>query len=228
MAILTAKAASDVDRTTAKEGSLTMETTVAQTSVMEETAAALKNILVGRVKGTVTETLNVWVISDVDQTTATERSLTLETTAALHCKMRCVEETAAALKNILAGKVKGIATVILSVGMASSADRTIARRGRPLTTVTTAASRSALLVLTAKTDHVYPPAPLREAPQEALNASFPSNTAVRTQKGLFFKDDKTLQVSPTTPVHLWTTTTGTGATLKVDGAIVAPLAQVRT
>ena len=180
MAILTAKAASDVDRTTAKEGSLTMETTVAQTSVMEETAAALKNILVGRVKGTVTETLNVWVISDVDQTTATERSLTLETTAALHCKMRCVEETAAALKNILAGKVKGIVTVIPSVGMASSADRTIARRGRPLTTVTTAASRSALLVLTAKTDHVYPPAPLREAPQEALNASFPSNTAVRT------------------------------------------------
>ena len=39
MAILTAKAASDVDRTTAKEGSLTMETTVAQTSVMEGTAA---------------------------------------------------------------------------------------------------------------------------------------------------------------------------------------------
>ena len=186
MSILTVKAASDVERTTAKEGSLTMETTAAQKSVTEETAAALKNILVGRVKGTVTETLNVWVISDVDQTTATERSLTLETTAALHCKS-VMEETAAALKNILAGKVKGIATVILSVGMASSADRTIARRGRPLTTVTTAASRSALLVLTAKTDHVYPPAPLREAPQEALNASFPSNTAVRTHKELFFQ-----------------------------------------
>ena len=172
-----------------------------------------------------TATRTVRAASSAEPTTARELSSRRTTIAA---RTSVTAGTAVAAKNILAGKVKGIATVILSVGMASSADRTIARRGRPLTIVTTAASRSALLVLTPKMDRVSPPAPLLEAPQEAWNASFPSNTAVRTQKGLFFKDDKALQVSPTTPVHLWTTTTGTGATLKVDGAIVAPLAQVKT
>ena len=49
-----------------------------------------------------------------------------------------------------------------------------------LVTETTAASRSARLGLTAKTDRVSLPAPLLEALREAWNASFPSNTAVRT------------------------------------------------
>ena len=186
MAMQTAKAASDAALTTAKEGSFTMETTAAQTSAMEGAAAALKNILVGRVKGTVTETLNVWVISDVDQTTATERSLTLETTAALHCKS-VMEETAAALKNILAGRVKEIVTAIPSVEMASSVEQTIARKGQPLATVTTAVSRSAPLGLTAKTGRVSLHAPPLEAQQEAWSASSPSNTKVRKQKGLFFQ-----------------------------------------
>ena len=35
-------------------------------------------------------------------------------------------------------------------------------------------------------------------------------------------------MSPTTPAHLWTTTTRTGAALKVGGAIVAHHAQVNT
>ena len=133
---------------------------------------------------TATATMTARAASNAEQTTARDLSSRRTTIAA---RTSVTAGTAVAAKNILAGKVKGIATVILSVGMASSADRTIARRGRPLTTVTTAASRSALLVLTAKTDHVYPPAPLREAPQEALNASFPSNTAVRTHKELFFQ-----------------------------------------
>jgi len=153
MAMQTAKAASDAALTTAKEGSFTMETTAAQTSAMEGAAAALKNIL--------------------------------------------------------AGRVKEIVTAIPSVEMASSVEQTIARKGQPLATVTTAVSRSAPLGLTAKTGRVSLHAPPLEAQQEAWSASSPSNT----------------KVSPTTLVHLWTTTTRTGAVLKVGGAIVAPRAQ---
>ena len=131
MAMQTAKAASDAALTTAKEGSFTMETTAAQTSAMEGAAAALKNILVGR--------------------------------------------------------VKEIVTAIPSVEMASSVEQTIARKGQPLATVTTAVSRSAPLGLTAKTGRVSLHAPPLEAQQEAWSASSPSNTKVRKQKGLFFQ-----------------------------------------
>ena len=133
MAMQTAKAASDAALTTAKGGSFTMETTAAQTSAMEGTAAALKNILVGR--------------------------------------------------------VKEIVTAIPSVEMASSVEQTIARKGQPLATVTTVVSRSAPLGLTAKTGRVSLHAPLLEAQQEAWSASSPSNTKVRKQKGLFSKVD---------------------------------------
>ena len=62
-----------------------------------------------------------------------------------------------------------------------------------------------------------------------LECKFPFEySGENPQRTFFFKDDLTLQVSPTTPAHLWTTTTRTGATLKVGGAIVAPLAEVRT
>merc|ERR1719397_804425 len=133
--------------------------------------------------------------SDAALTTAKEGSFTME--------------TAAALKNIHAGRVKEIVTAIPSVEMASSVEQTIARKGQPLATVTTAESRSAPLGLTAKTGRVSLHAPPLEAQQEAWSASSPSNT----------------KVSPTTLVHLWTTTTRTGAALKVGGAIVAHRAQ---
>jgi len=144
--------------------------------------------------------------SDAALTTAKEGSFTMETTAA---QTSAMEGTAAALKNILAGRVKEIVTAIPSVEMASSVEQTIARKGQPLATVTTAVSRSAPLGLTAKTGRVSLHAPPLEAQQEAWSASSPSNT----------------KVSPTTLVHLWTTTTRTGAALKVGGAIVAHHAQ---
>ena len=131
MAMQTAKAASDAELITAKEGSFTKETTAAQTSAMEGTAAALKNILVGR--------------------------------------------------------VKEIVTAIPSVEMASSVEQTIVRKGQLLKTVTTVASRYAPPGLTAKTGRVSQHAPQLEAQQEGWRASSSSNTKVRQQKGLFFQ-----------------------------------------
>ena len=122
--------------------------------------------------------------SDAALTTAKEGSFTMETTAA---QTSAMEGTAAALKNILAGRVKEIVTAIPSVEMASSVEQTIARKGQPLATVTTAVSRSAPLGLTAKTGRVSLHAPPLEAQQEAWSASSPSNTKVRKQKGLFFQ-----------------------------------------
>merc|ERR1719234_1461201 len=144
--------------------------------------------------------------SDAELTTAKEGSFTMETTAA---RTSATEEIAAALKNILAGRVKEIVTAIPSVEMASSVGQTIARKGQLLKTVTTVASRYAPPGLMAKTGRASQHAPPLEAQQEAWSASSPSNT----------------KVSPTTLAHLWTTTTRTGAALKVGGAIVAHHAQ---
>ena len=124
--------------------------------------------------------------SDAELTTAKEGSFTMETTAA---RTSAMEEIAAALKNILAGRVKEIVTAIPSVEMASSVGQTIARKGQLLKTVTTVASRYAPLGSTVKTGRVSQHAPPLEAQQEAWSASSPSNTKVRKQKGLFFKVD---------------------------------------
>ena len=118
---------------------------------MEETDAALKNLLVGKVKATVTVILIVEVNSAVEKITAVlslERALIAAQTSAM-------EAEAVAAKNIPVGKVKETATAILSVKEISAVELTTARRGQLLQMARIAALLSAMEATAAAPKNIH-------------------------------------------------------------------------
>ena len=138
-AIPSVEGISAVEQTTARRGQLLLTPRIAaQPSVMVEMGemdAALKNLLVGKGKATVTAIPIVEATSGVEQTTAV-LSLGMETIAALPS---VTEETAAAPKNFPAEKTKATATVTQTARATSPVAMTTALKRQLSRMVTTAA-----------------------------------------------------------------------------------------